>query len=120
MCGVDACVPATRLNIDRWPPAARQICSDEVPTLAQRSASIIYTIILLMDSLSPSPLSVALIFCLYRPSSGPIALRNVFKCSTLHTFFTIRFWHFSSAAFIEKNAERVPMLVSYNIHRLPT
>ena len=32
------------LNIDRWPPAARQICSDEVPTLAQRSASIIYTI----------------------------------------------------------------------------
>ena len=44
MCWVDACVPATRLNIDRWPPAARQICSDEVPTLAQRSASIIYTI----------------------------------------------------------------------------
>ena len=113
MCWVDACVPATRLNIDRWPPAARQICSDEVPTLAQRSASIIYTIILLMDtvSLSPSTLSVALIFGLYRQSSGPIALRNVLKCSTWHTFFTIRFWHFSSAAFIEKNAERVPMLV---------
>ena len=113
MCWVDACIPATRLNIDRWLPAARQICSDEVPTLAQRSASIIYTIILLMDtvSLSPSTLSVALIFGLYRPSSGPIALRNVLKCSTWHTFFTIRFWHFSSAAFIEKSAERVPMLV---------
>ena len=59
-------------------------------------------------------LSVALIFGLYRPSSGPIALRNVLKCSTWHTFFTIRFWHFSSAAFIEKNAERVPMLVRDN------
>ena len=39
---------------------------------------VIYTIILLMDtvflSLSPSPLSVALIFGLYRPSSGPITL----------------------------------------------
>ena len=63
-----------------------------------------------MDTLSPSPLSVALIFGLYRPSSGPIAF-NVLKCSTRHTFFTIRFWHFSSAAFIEKTAERVPMLV---------
>ena len=57
---------------------------------------------------------MALIFGLYRPSSGPIALRNVLKCSTWHTFFTIRFWHFSSAAFIEKNAERVPMLVRDN------
>ena len=27
-------------------------------------------------------LSVVLIFGLYRPSSGPIALRNVLKCST--------------------------------------
>ena len=32
MCWVDACVPATRLNIDRWPPAAQQICSDDAPT----------------------------------------------------------------------------------------
>ena len=54
---------------------------------------------------------IFLFFTLYRPSSWPIALRNVLKCSTWHTFFTIRFWHFSSAAFIEKNAERVPMLV---------
>ena len=64
-----------------------------------------------MDTVSPSPLSVALIFVLYRPSSGPIALRNVFKCSTWHASFTIRFWHFSSATFIEKTAERIPMLV---------
>ena len=59
-------------------------------------------------------MSVALIFGLYRPSSGPIAFRNVLKCSTLHTFVTIRFWEFSSAAFIEKNAERVPMASYYN------
>ena len=30
-------------------------------------------------------------------------MRNVLKCSTLHTFFTVKFWHFSSAAFVEKN-----------------
>ena len=41
------------------------------------------------------------LFSVCRPSSGPIALRNVLKCSTRHTFFTMRFWHFSSAAFIE-------------------
>ena len=59
--------------------------------------------------------SASLIFGLYRPSSGPIALRNVLKCYTSHTFFTIRFyWHFSSAAFIETNAERVPMASLYN------
>ena len=29
-------------------------------------------------------------------------MRNVLKCSTLHTFFTVKFCHFSSAAFIEK------------------
>ena len=67
--------------------------------LAQRSASIIYTIILLMDSVS---LSVALICGLYRPSSEPIALRKVLKCSTRHTLLTIRFLHFSLAVFIEK------------------
>ena len=67
-----------------------------------------------MNTVSPSLLSVVLIFGLYRPSSGPIALRNVLKCSTLHTFFTIRFWYFSLAAFIEKTAERLPMLVLYN------
>ena len=39
---------------------------------------IIYTIIGHCLSLS---LSVALIFGLYRPSSGPIALRNDLKCS---------------------------------------
>ena len=43
--------------------------------------NVIYTIILLMDSVphltSPHLTSVALIFGLYRPSSGPIALRNV-------------------------------------------
>ena len=64
----------------------------------------IYTIILLMDSVS---LSVALICGLYRPSSEPIALRKVSKCSTRHTLPTIRFWHFSSAAFITKNAKNV-------------
>ena len=42
-------------------------------------------------------------FGLSRPSSRPIAFRNVLKCSTLHSSVTIRFWHFSSAAFIEKN-----------------
>ena len=67
---------------------------------------IIYTIIGHCLSLS---LSVALIFGLYRPSSGPIALRNVLKCSICTFFTTIRFCHFSSAAFIEKNVERVPM-----------
>ena len=74
---------------------------------------IIYTIIGHCLSLS---LSVALIFGLYRPSSGPIALRNVLNCSTLHTFFSIRFWNFSSAAFIETNAERVPMASIYNVY----
>ena len=50
-------------------------------------------------------LSVALIWGLYRPSSEPIALRNVFKCSTRHTLHIIRFWHFSSAVIITKNAK---------------
>ena len=59
----------------------------------------IYTIILLMDSVS---LSVLLIWGLYRPSSEPIALRNVLKCPTRHTLHIIRFWHFSSAALIVK------------------
>ena len=58
--------------------------------------SNIYTIILLMDSVS---------LCLYRPSSEPIALRNVLKCPTRHTLYIIRFGHFSSAAFITKNAK---------------
>ena len=48
---------------------------------------------------------MALICGLYRPSSEPIALRNVLKCSTRHTLYTIRFGHFSSAAFITKNAK---------------
>ena len=47
-------------------------------------------------------LSVLLIWGLYRPSSEPIALRNVLKCPTRHTLQTIRFWHFSSAALIVK------------------
>ena len=47
-------------------------------------------------------LSVLLIWGLYRPSSEPIALRNVLKCPTQHTLQTIRFWHFSSAALIVK------------------
>ena len=55
-----------------------------------------YTIIISVS------LSVALICGLYRPSSEPIALRKVLKCSTRHTLLTIRFWHFSSAVFIEK------------------
>ena len=33
------------------------------------------------------------------------ALRNVLKCSTRHTLYTIRFGHFSLAAFITKNAK---------------
>ena len=49
--------------------------------------------------------SVALICGLYRPSSEPIALPNVLKCSTRHTVYIIRFWHFSSAAFIKKNVK---------------
>ena len=47
-------------------------------------------------------LSVLLIWGLYRPSSEPIALRNVLKCPTRHTLHIIRFWHFSSAALIVK------------------
>ena len=39
-------------------------------------------------------LSVALIWGLYRPSSEPIALRNVLKRFTRHTLHIIRFWHF--------------------------
>ena len=73
---------------------------------------ISYTIIRHCLSLS---LSVALIFGLYRPSSGPIALRNVLKCSICNFFTTIRFCHFSSAAFIEKNVERVPMASDNNV-----
>ena len=65
------------------------------------NSCIIYTIILLTVSVSPS-LSVLLIWGLYRPSSEPIALRNVLKCPTRHTLQTIRFWHFSSAALIVK------------------
>ena len=57
-----------------------------------------------MDSVSLS-LSVALIWGLYRPSSEPIALRNVLKCSTRHTLHIIRFWHFSSAVIIKKTAK---------------
>ena len=68
-------------------------------SIKKNSKYVIYTRILLMDSVS---LSVVLIFGLYRPSPGPIALRNVLKCSIRHTLFIIRFWHFSSAAFIEK------------------
>ena len=59
-----------------------------------------------MDSVSLS-VTVALICGLYRPSSELIALRKVSKCSTRHTLLTIRFWHFSSAAFITKNAKNV-------------
>ena len=33
------------------------------------------------------------------------ALRNVLKCSTRHTPYTIRFGHFNSAALITKNAK---------------
>ena len=66
----------------------------------------IYTIILLMDTVThltaPHLTSVALIWGLYRPSSEPIALRNVLKCPTRHTLHIIRFWHFSSAALIVK------------------
>ena len=79
-------------------PHYRVLRSHKSERCASWAYNSIYTIILLS-------LSVALIFGLYRPSSGPIALRNVLKCSTRHTFFTIRFWHFSSAAFIEKNAK---------------
>ena len=50
-------------------------------------------------------LSVVLIWGLYRPSSEPIALRNVLKRSTRHTLHIIRFWHFSSAVIITKNAK---------------
>ena len=49
-------------------------------------------------------LSVALIWGLYRPSSEPIVLRKVLKRSTRHTLHIIRFWHFSSAVIITKNA----------------
>ena len=48
---------------------------------------------------------MTLICGLYRPSSELIALRNVLKFSTRHTLYTIRFGHFSSAAFIKKNAK---------------
>ena len=63
---------------------------------------IIYTIILLISV----SLSVVLIWGLYRPSSEPIALRNVLKRSTRHTVHIIRFWHFSSAVIITKNAKK--------------
>ena len=64
---------------------------------------IYLNLLFIMDTVSLSLAAVvALIFGLYRPSSGPLALRNVLKCSSLHTFFTIRFWHFSSVALIEK------------------
>ena len=59
---MDACVPATRLNIDRWHNVLRLL-------------SILPCIIPCMET--PSTPSVALIFGLYRPSSGPIDLRNV-------------------------------------------
>ena len=72
-----------------------------------KSLYLIYTIILLMDLSFSLFRSVALILGLYRPSSGPIALRNVLKCSIRHTLFTIRFWHFSAAAFIAKNTKNV-------------
>ena len=63
---------------------------------------IIYTIILLISV----SLSVLLIWGLYRPSSEPIALRNVLKCPTRHTLHIIRFWHFSSAALIVKKLKK--------------
>ena len=47
-------------------------------------------------------LSVLLIWGLYRPSSEPIALRNVLKCPTRHTLHIIRFWHFSSLLSLQK------------------
>ena len=58
----------------------------------------IYTIILLISV----SLSVLLIWGLYRPSSEPIALRNVLKCPTRHTLHIIRFWHFSSLLSLQK------------------
>ena len=55
---------------------------------------------------APHLTSVALIWGLYRPSSEPIALRNVLKCPTRHTLHIIRFWHFSSAALIVKKTKK--------------
>ena len=68
---------------------------------------IIYTIILLTVSVSLSlSLSVLLIWGLYRPSSEPIALRNVLKCPTRHTLHNIiRFWHFSSLLSLQKTPQ---------------
>ena len=72
-----------------------------IETVCVLIVEYIYTIILLTVSVSPA-LSVLLIWGLYRPSSEPIALRNVLKCPTRHTLHIIRFWHFSSAALIVK------------------
>ena len=55
------------------------VCGMNVVT-STGAGQVIYTIIIL-KCLSVS-LSVALICGLYRPSSEPIALRNVLKCST--------------------------------------
>ena len=52
------------------------------------------TIIFGLTSCLSLCLSVALIWGLYRPSSEPIALRNVLKRFTRHTLHIIRFWHF--------------------------
>ena len=54
---------------------------------------------------APHRTSVSLICGRYRPSSGPIALRHVLNCPPWHTFFTVRCWHFSSAAFVEKSSK---------------
>ena len=45
-------------------------------------------------------------------------MRNVLKCSTGHTFFTVKFWHFSSAAFIEKK-RRTGTYASINKYIIP-
>ena len=80
------------------------MCLDRWSMRAADVEQIIYTIILLMDTVTHLThlTSVALICGLYRPSSEPIASPNVLKCPTRHTLQTIRFWHFSSAALIVK------------------
>ena len=54
-----------------------------------------------LSSASSELMSSANEFC--RPSSEPIALRNVLKCPTRHTLHNIiRFWHFSSLLSLQK------------------
>ena len=91
----------------RWKSCAgRPSCSPSACSSATLAVAevIIYTIILLMDTVTHLThlTSVALICGLYRPSSEPIASPNVLKCPTRHALQTIRFWHFSSAALIVK------------------